>query len=173
MFREQGLAEWIARALEEIGLPPQYLAVEITESHAMHNMEQTITTLRELDQVGVQLSIANFGFGYSSLNQLKCFPIDVLKIDRSLVRPLPEDNTALAIIRSIVDLGHGQGWKVFAEGVESPEQLDLLRAMDCDGVQGFYCGRPLPHTRITNLLQSGGRMPRRAAGRGVGAAALR
>ena len=178
LFREQGLAEGIARTLEEIGLPPQYLAVEITESHAMHNMEQTITTLRELDQVGVQLSIANFGFGYSSLNQLKCFPIDVLKIDRSLVRPLPEDNTALAIIRSIVDLGHGQGWKVFAEGVESPEQLDLLRAMDCDGVQGFYCGRPLPHGRITNLLQAGGRMPRRAAPAGLhytapGAAALR
>jgi EAL domain-containing protein (putative c-di-GMP-specific phosphodiesterase class I) len=151
-FRDPGLAATVAATLEQTGLRPCDLGLEITESQAMHSLVDTASTLRELDSLGVQLSLADFGFGYSSLQHLEGFPIDVLKIDRSLIRPLPEDATAAALTQSIVRLGANLGWKVFAEGVERKEQLDFLRSMKCDGVQGFYCAPPLPHARLTDLF---------------------
>jgi diguanylate cyclase (GGDEF)-like protein len=154
-FREPGLARSVARALDEARLPPGQLGLEITESMAMHNREETAATLSELDDLGVQLSIADFGFGYSSLGHLESLPADVLKIDRSVVRPLPEDGAAEALTRSIVGLGHHLGWKVFAEGVETREQVDLLRSLSCDGIQGFYWGEPLPPAHLADLLPRG------------------
>lgn len=110
----------------------------------MNNVEETIATLTKMKELGLQLSIDDFGTGYSSLSYLKKFPIHKLKIDKSFVDGLPHDSDDLAIVQAIIGISHALQLKVIAEGVETVEQYDLLRSLDCNEIQGYYFSKPLP-----------------------------
>jgi len=157
-FVEANLVETVARALDETGLTPECLEIELTESLMMADVDASIQTLRSLKAMGVKLSIDDFGTGYSSLSQLKRFPVDALKIDRSFVRDIAADRDAAAMVDAIVSLAHGLRMQVVAEGVETMEQLDHLRACGCDEVQGHIYSRALPGAEVERLLHAGLRM---------------
>ncbi len=144
MFRQAGLPEMVARVLEETGLDPDYLDLELTESSVMDNMEDAAGTLRALRALGVHVSIDDFGTGYSSLNYLKNFPADCLKIDQSFVRDAATRPHDAAIVRAVITMARSLDLKVIAEGVETEEQLRFLRVLGCDEVQGYLLSRPLP-----------------------------
>ncbi len=142
-FRRKDIVELVASILEETSLEPQYLELELTESIIMHDVESTINTLKGLKKMGVKLAIDDFGTGYSSLAYLKLFPIDHLKIDRSFVFNISSDANDAAIANSVVVLAHSMNLKVVAEGVETAEQLEILRKQGCDYVQGYFFSKPL------------------------------
>lgn len=146
----------VARILQETGLNPALLDLELTEGTVMRDAETAVTELRRLKDMGVKISIDDFGIGYSSLSYLKRFPIDKLKIDQSFVRDIPGDTDDAAIITAIVGLARSLKLKVIAEGVETADQLDFLRELQCDEVQGFYCGRPMAADQLATLLADGG-----------------
>jgi diguanylate cyclase (GGDEF)-like protein/PAS domain S-box-containing protein len=153
-FRQDNLVQTIAQVLGETGLEARYLEVELTESAVMHDADQFIAMLGELSDLGVQIALDDFGTGYSSLSYLKRFPVDRLKVDRSFVQDIVTDSDDATIVRAIIALGHNLGLKVVAEGVETAQQLDFLRANHCDELQGFYFGRPLPaHDFVREFLQ--------------------
>lgn len=129
------------------------LELEITESMIMDNIDSASTTMRKLHKEGVQLSIDDFGTGYSSLNHLKRFPINTVKIDRSFVRDLTTDPDDAAIVGAIINMAHGMGMKVIAEGVETEQQLEYLRRLRCDIVQGFLFSPALPEDEVEELLK--------------------
>jgi len=143
-FWQEHLVGTIANVLQETGLDPRWLELEITESLAMHDIERFASMLHALKNLGVRIAIDDFGTGYSSLNHLKRFPVDQLKIDQSFVRDLATDPDDAGIVQAVISLGHVLGLRVVAEGVETQEQLDFLRANGCDEVQGYYLGRPAP-----------------------------
>lgn len=142
-FRRKDIVELIGVILEETGLEGQYLEIELTESIIMHDIESTIKTFKKLKKMGVKLAIDDFGTGYSSLAYLKLFPIDHLKIDRSFVFNIANDANDAAIANSVVILAHSMNLKVVAEGVETMEQLEILRKQGCDYVQGYFFSKPL------------------------------
>lgn len=142
-FQQADLVDEVKRALEETGLAPRFLDLEITETHAMQNADATILTLRELKALGVRISIDDFGIGYSSLSYLKRLPIDTLKIDQSFVRDITTDPDDAAIATAIIALAHTLKLQVVAEGVETQEQLSFLAARHCDRMQGYLFSRPL------------------------------
>jgi len=153
-FRQDNLVQTIAEVLRETGLEARYLEVELTESAVMHDADQFIAMLGEINDLGVQIAIDDFGTGYSSLSYLKRFPVDRLKVDRSFVQDIVADSDDATIVRTIIALGHNLGLKVVAEGVETQQQIDFLRANHCDELQGFYFGRPLPsHEFVREFLQ--------------------
>ena len=143
-FREESLVSTIETALRDSGLPPRNLEIEITETVAMENVELTLVLLKRLRQLGVSVAIDDFGTGHSSLNYLKRFPIDTLKIDRSFVEDLPDRFEDAAIVRAVLELARGLDLRVVAEGVETNEQLEFLRMHECREVQGFLLGEPVP-----------------------------
>src|SRR5260221_5659867 len=143
-FSQPDLVAQVRSALQETGLRPELLELEITESNAMQNAENTIHTLRELKDAGVRISMDDFGTGYSSLNYLKRFPIDTLKLDQSFVRDVATDARDAAIVSAVIAMAHSLDLKVVAEGVETAEQLAFLRQRHCDTIQGFYFSAPLP-----------------------------
>jgi diguanylate cyclase (GGDEF)-like protein len=151
-FQQKNLVKAIAQVLESTKLEPCYLELEITESIAMQDLSSTISVLRTLRSMGIQIAIDDFGTGYSSLSSLKHFPLDKLKIDQSFVRELVTDSSDAAIITALVALGHGLKLEVVAEGVETQEQLTFLRSVRCDGMQGYLLSRPLPAQDATNLF---------------------
>ncbi len=118
----------------------------------MQNVEVTASTLQILKEMGVQLSVDDFGAGYSSLGYLKRFPVDRLKIDQSFVHNIPADNDDAAITTAMVALAHGLKKKVIAEGVENEDQMDFLRLIHCDEVQGFLLGHPLPAEQVAKIM---------------------
>jgi EAL domain-containing protein (putative c-di-GMP-specific phosphodiesterase class I) len=128
------------------------LELEITESNAMQNAENSIRTLRELKAAGVRISMDDFGTGYSSLNYLKRFPIDTLKLDQSFVRDSTTDPSDAAIISAVIVMAHSLDLKVVAEGVETKEQLEFLRHRNCDTIQGFYFSAPLAEEDLEPYL---------------------
>ncbi|MCK6389611.1 MAG: EAL domain-containing protein [Azonexus sp.] len=142
-LRRRDFCETVAGALAESGLPPELLELEITESSVMENPQDAIQILESLGRMGVTLAIDDFGTGYSSLAYLKLFPIDHLKIDRSFVRDIELDLNDRAIAFGTIALAHSLGLRVIAEGVETPEQLDLLSTHGCDEVQGYLFSKPL------------------------------
>ncbi len=151
-FQLRDLIQQIAQTLEESGLPPRCLMLEITESVVMDDAPATIITLRELQNLGVRLAIDDFGTGYSSLSYLKRFPVNTLKIDRSFVDGLGSDVEDSSIVNAIVTLSNSLGMGVTAEGIETGEQLQQLQGMLCDHGQGFFFARPLPAAEISALL---------------------
>ncbi|BBO99726.1 putative bifunctional diguanylate cyclase/phosphodiesterase [Sulfuriferula nivalis] len=157
-FRQAGLGEMIVSIMNEVGLDcaSGCLEVELTESLVMKDVEGTISVLQMLHDVGMTISIDDFGTGYSSLSYLKRFPIDTLKIDQSFVRNLTIDQNDVAIVTAIIALGHGLKLRVIAEGVETVEQMECLRAMNCDEMQGYLFSKPVPADEVTRLLQQGG-----------------
>jgi len=150
-IQDKNLVRSVAEILLEIGLEPSYLDLEITESVAMQDIDLTISVLKALQNMGIQISMDDFGTGYSSLNALKHFPLTYLKIDKSFIRDLMNDSHDAAIIKAIVALGQGLNLKVIAEGVETKEQLDFLRSVGCDRLQGYLFSRPLPAEAATKL----------------------
>ena len=142
-FSKKNLVENITNILDETGLKPEYLGIEITESVIMQDVKSTISKLQKLHNMGISLSIDDFGTGYSSLSYLKLFPINDLKIDRSFVFNITTDSTDAAIALSIIVLAHSMNLNVVAEGVETMEQLEVLRKQGCDIVQGFLFSRPI------------------------------
>ncbi|KEO82607.1 putative bifunctional diguanylate cyclase/phosphodiesterase [Tumebacillus flagellatus] len=151
-FEQPNLVDTVAEILEETGLDPQYLHLEITETLAMKNANHAIDKLHALKNLGVQLSIDDFGTGYSSLNYLKKFPIDTLKIDRSFVGDIPGDSDDAAIVTAIIAMAHNLKLTVVAEGVESEAQLEFLRNQHCNEMQGFLFSRPVPAHEVAQLL---------------------
>jgi diguanylate cyclase (GGDEF)-like protein/PAS domain S-box-containing protein len=148
------LPEAVALALRKTGLDPRALCFEITESAIMDNLESSASSLARLKQLGIGLSIDDFGTGYSSLASLRRLPVGQLKIDRSFVEGLGQSDRDNAIVAAVIDLAHALELQVVAEGVETREQLDRLRALGCDGAQGFLFARPLPAEAMETLLQS-------------------
>jgi diguanylate cyclase (GGDEF)-like protein/PAS domain S-box-containing protein len=142
-LRRRDFCETVASALAASGLPADLLELEITESSVMENPQEAIIILERLGRMGVTLAIDDFGTGYSSLAYLKLFPIDHLKIDRSFVADIETDLNDRAIAFGTIALAHSLGLRVIAEGVETEDQLDLLRANGCDEVQGFLFSKPL------------------------------
>ncbi len=151
-FRDRRLADVVSRLLQEHGLAPARLELEITESAIMGDAESSDDNLGSLKALGVKLSVDDFGTGYSSLSYLRRLPLDTLKIDRTFVRDLIENGRDQAIARTIVSLGQNLGLRVVAEGVERPDQADLLRVFGCDLAQGYYFSRPLAADRFERLL---------------------
>ncbi len=151
-FNQPGLVENIANLLAESQLPPRCLKLEITESVFSDNIEAAVGLLTELRELGVQLSIDDFGTGYSSLSYLQRFPIDTLKIDRSFVTQMMENEENVAIVRTIVALAQNLGMDVVAEGVETEDQLKLLRKLECENGQGYLFSTPLGGQQLNQFI---------------------
>jgi diguanylate cyclase (GGDEF)-like protein len=153
-FRQEGLVRMFSRVLEETGLDPKHLEIELTESMVMHNIDTAVATLQGLKSLGVSLSLDDFGTGYSSLAYLKNLPIDKLKIDRSFVRDIGtgEDEDEGVLAQAIVTLGHSLHLHVVAEGVETDSQVRFLKRHRCDEVQGYYYGEALTPENHARLL---------------------
>ena len=143
-FKRGDIEQSIARALNESGLDPAQLELELTESILIRDSENVLSSVRRLKQMGIKLSIDDFGTGYSSLSYLKRFEVDKLKIDQTFVRDLVDNPEDAAIVCAIVQMAHSLGLRTIAEGVESQPVLEILRGYGCDEVQGFHCGRPTP-----------------------------
>jgi EAL domain-containing protein (putative c-di-GMP-specific phosphodiesterase class I) len=151
-FRLRDLAERVAAVLSGCGLDPRVLTLEITENTAMDDGSATAETLERLKARGVRIEVDDFGTGYSSLSYLKRFPVDYLKLDRSFVSGLGFNAGDEGIVRSVIELAHTLGLEAVAEGVESGEQLGLLREMGCDLVQGYYFWGALTAEEAGELL---------------------
>jgi diguanylate cyclase (GGDEF)-like protein/PAS domain S-box-containing protein len=142
-FRQDRFLQVVRKVLDETGLPPQFLELELTEGLLLSNGELTLTVLQELRKMGLKLSIDDFGTGYSSLSYLKHFPVYKLKIDRSFVQAMTTDPEDAAITSTIISMAKSLDLKVIAEGVENEEQLFFLQAHSCDELQGYYFSKPL------------------------------
>jgi EAL domain-containing protein (putative c-di-GMP-specific phosphodiesterase class I) len=151
-FQQKNLVGMIRDILNEVGLPAESLELEITEGVVMQSVEDAIETLQALKKLGVQLSMDDFGRGYSSLYYLKRFPMSALKIDRSFVADITKDPDDASIVNTIISMSRSLNLKVIAEGVETAEQLDFLRANSCDQMQGFLFSEPVDAERISELL---------------------
>ncbi|MBK5254952.1 MAG: EAL domain-containing protein, partial [Vicinamibacteria bacterium] len=144
----------VAKALTKYGLPAEMLTLEVTESGAFGDATLAAEVCRALREMGVGLSVDDFGTGYSSLMHLKHLPFTELKVDRAFTAGVIHNEHDAAIVRSIIDLGHELGRTIVAEGVESQEVLDRLRAKGCDLVQGFHISRPLPEPALREWLRA-------------------
>jgi diguanylate cyclase (GGDEF)-like protein len=152
---EPGLAETVKAALIASGLPPERLVLEVTESVVLEDGDRSVAALQALRDIGVGVSLDDFGTGYCSLSYLRRLPIDSLKIDRSFVRGLGHEADDDSIVTSVIDLARSLGVSVVAEGVETEEQLDGLRARGCDTMQGFLFARPGPASSVAALMGEG------------------
>jgi len=152
-FERSDICATVVRALEKHGIEPHLLELEITETVAMQNAEETVATLRGLKDIGVRISIDDFGTGYSSLGYLKRFPVDALKIDRSFVTGLPDEQDDISIARAIIGMAHSLHLKVIAEGVETEDQFRFLAANGCDEMQGYLVARPMAADDFTRFVE--------------------
>jgi predicted signal transduction protein with EAL and GGDEF domain len=152
-FKDPALAQDVTETLRESGLEPQLLELEITEGMIMNSIDQAVQAATAIKKIGVRLAIDDFGTGYSSLSQLKRFPIDTLKIDRSFIRELPDNSEDMAITESIISLGKALGVNVVAEGVETAAQEAFLRTHGCDEIQGFLYGEPCDPDDFVRLFR--------------------
>ena len=150
---DENLVEDIRTALKETGMAPNLLELEITESMVMHNPARLIALLTKIKEIGVRIAIDDFGTGYSSLAQIKNFPIDTLKVDRSFIRDIPQDAENKAITEAIITMGKTLSLVVVAEGVETKEEENFLREQVCDEMQGFYFSKPIEPDRFADLLR--------------------
>ncbi|MDJ0659719.1 MAG: EAL domain-containing protein [Crocosphaera sp.] len=151
-LQQPNLIEIVENTLESVGLDPEWLELEVTESILMKNTALASQTLQELRNMGVYISMDDFGTGYSSLGYLKKFPFDTLKIDQSFVKELNQNSQDLSIISAIMTLSRGFNMRVIAEGVENKEQLKLLQELDCEEMQGYFFSHPLSPEEILNYL---------------------
>ncbi|MBW4576677.1 MAG: EAL domain-containing protein [Aphanothece sp. CMT-3BRIN-NPC111] len=152
-FQQANLIALVAQVLSETGLAPEYLELEITETTVMQNVEFVSAMLYDFQKMGVHISMDDFGTGYSSLSYLKKFPFHTLKIDQSFVRELMDNPQDTAIISAVITLGRGLNLRVVAEGVETKEQLELLRSLQCEQMQGYLFSPPLRVEDATQFLQ--------------------
>lgn len=155
-FGRDSLCATVQAALAASGLPAAMLELELTETVAMKDTEFTVTQIQALHALGVKLSIDDFGTGYSSLSYLKHYQIDKLKIDQSFIRDIDNDVSDGAIVRTVISLAHGLGFKTIAEGVETAAQLAFLKHHRCDEIQGYHFSRPITAAAFADLLRNGG-----------------
>jgi diguanylate cyclase (GGDEF)-like protein len=153
-FRQRGFVEGIEQVLKQTGLDPSLLELEITEGVLMQNVDATVTALNRIKAMGVRLAIDDFGTGYSSLSYLRRFPIDVLKIDQSFIRGLSRDINDAALVSAIISLGKSLKLTIIAEGVETLEQLDFLKAHQCEEGQGYYFSKAVAPDDFVHYLTS-------------------
>ncbi len=153
-FTQNAVTDTVKKAIDRSKLDPGLLDLELTESMVMSNAESAIASLQELKSIGVHLSLDDFGTGYSSLSRLKDLPLSTLKLDQSFVNAVTRDKSNAAISRAIISLSHNLDLRVTAEGVETTDQLEFLRGLGCDEVQGYLFSRPLPAADVTAFMQS-------------------
>jgi len=158
-FEHADLASEVADVLDDTGLDPGRLALEVTESVVMKDAASAVRILHDLKRLGVGIATDDFGTGFTSLGQLKHYPLDVLKIDRSFVKGLGQEQEDEVIVAAMIHLAHDLGLKVGAEGVEDAVQRDLLRSLRCDHAQGYLFSRPLPVPQADRFLQRARRLP--------------
>ena len=147
------VAKTIASSLQQHGLEPSCLEVELTESSILDDEEKAISNLLELQRIGVRISLDDFGTGYSSLRYLNAIPLDVLKLDRSFLRDLHQDPSAEAMVSGVIAMAHSLDLEVVAEGVDCEEMRKVLRRIGCDVIQGFASGPPMPEEEFVKLLE--------------------
>jgi len=152
-FRQKDFVEHLARTVRQHGVDPNSLELELTESIVMRDAESTIQILRTLNEMGFQLSIDDFGTGYSSLSYLRRFPLSKIKIDQSFVADATQDEGAASIVTAVISLARSLKLKVIAEGVQTVEQLQMLRAQRCDQAQGFLFSRALPPDAFDDFVR--------------------
>jgi diguanylate cyclase (GGDEF)-like protein len=152
-FQQPDLTGLIRKVLRETDTPPQALELEITESTAIKNINNSVRLLKELRSMGLQISIDDFGTGYSSMSYLKDFPVNTLKIDRSFVRDIGCNDNDLTLIKTIISMAHTLKLNVIAEGVETEDQIAFLLSHHCDRIQGFLFSRPVPAEEFTKLIK--------------------
>ncbi|WP_231563517.1 bifunctional diguanylate cyclase/phosphodiesterase [Anoxybacillus sp. KU2-6(11)] len=153
-FLQADLVKHIEHVLRTYDLDPFCLKLEITESMAMHHVDYVLAQLQSLKNLGLQLAVDDFGTGYSSLNYLKKLPVDIIKIDRSFVQDMVKHSYDLSIVRAVIEVAHSLQMKVVAEGVETEEQLAILKRERCDRAQGYYFSKPLSAEQFEQLVQS-------------------
>jgi EAL domain-containing protein (putative c-di-GMP-specific phosphodiesterase class I) len=151
-FRHPDLVAQIHNILKQTGLPPQFLQIEITETIALSNTENTLKVLNDLKKLGIRLAIDDFGTGYSSLSYVRNFPFDTLKIDISFIRDIPKKPANTAIAKAIIEMAHSLNIEVVAEGVETEAQQQILVSQNCDKYQGFLFSPAIPADSITKLF---------------------
>lgn len=153
-FYQKNMPSMVKKVLDETGLEPRYLEIELTESMALIDKEQAVAKMNEIKALGVKIAMDDFGTGYSSLSYLKELPIDVLKLDRSFIVEIENDKRSRAIISSMIKLARLLGIITVAEGVESPMQAELLTDMGCDMIQGYYYSKPVPADVFESLIEN-------------------
>jgi EAL domain-containing protein (putative c-di-GMP-specific phosphodiesterase class I) len=141
--------------LAQTELAPQYLEIELTERVMMENTQEAIDALKQFKEMGVAIAIDDFGTGYSALSHLQLFPLTTLKIDKSFVQNISGQGNAVSLLNSIVGIAKSFNLKVIAEGVETPEQLQVLDTIKCDEFQGYLFSRPIPKEQFEQSLRSG------------------
>ena len=154
-FRNSNLTQVISDVLQENLLFPENLIVEVTENSMMESINSSMVMLHEIQEMGVSIALDDFGTGYSSLGYLKNFPVSHVKIDRSFIADIETNERDAILVKSIINMAHGMGLKVTAEGVENEEQVEMLHEFDCDEMQGFLFSKPVPGAEATMLLQLG------------------
>lgn len=154
-FHQINLVAKILKLVDEYAVPPHLIEIELTESAMMQSNGNAIKTLKELKQHGFSLAIDDFGTGYSSLNYLKNIPLSCVKIDRNFVTNIETEENSATLLLSIINMAHGLGLEVVAEGVEVQAQADILAKFDCDTLQGYLFSKPLPENEATTLLKTG------------------
>lgn len=156
-FQDDNLLPYIKKTLEDTGMDPHLLLLEVSESLLLHDVNKTLKRLKALRAMGVQIAIDDFGVGYSSLSTLKQFPLDMIKIDRSFIRNITNENVAedgQAVTKAIIEMGRTLSLTVVAQGVETQEQAEFLRNHACDEFQGFYFNEPIPAEQVGGLLKN-------------------
>jgi EAL domain-containing protein (putative c-di-GMP-specific phosphodiesterase class I) len=151
-FMHGDVVSLVHSILLETGLAPDRLELEITEGVLIEDFDRGLALLRRLKALGVRISMDDFGSGYSSLSYLQAFPFDKIKIDRAFVMNLGRSPQSAAIVRAVIDLGHGLEMSIVAEGVETQEQLGFLSEEGCDAVQGYFIGKPAPIGQYATLV---------------------
>jgi diguanylate cyclase (GGDEF)-like protein/PAS domain S-box-containing protein len=157
-FRQPGLVEMISQVLQETGLDPEWLELEVTENVAMEDIEHTLPNVRKLTDLGISFSIDDFGTGYSSLSHLKKLPLHKLKIDKSFISDITVDHDDQIIVNAVISVAHSMELRVVAEGVETEEQLSLLRLSGCDEIQGYLGSYPLPSGEYEDFMKRAGHL---------------
>ena len=151
-FRNKNLANKIISVIEEAGVLPEYIELEITENIAMDNLGATVELIQELSDAGMSVTLDDFGTGYCSYSYLKYFSVDKIKIDRSIISGFADNTYDAAIVNSIITLGEHLGLKIVAEGIETDEQLRFLRDLHCHQIQGYLISKPVPHEEAIKFL---------------------
>ena len=163
-LHDKQLVEKISQLIEKTGIAAEQLEFEITESVVMHDVESNLAIFEELKRRGASIAIDDFGTGYSSLSYLKRLPVDLLKIDRAFINPLPDSTDDLEIVKAIISMAHNLGMTVVAEGVETRAQQNLLVELGCDQLQGFFISKPLPATELFDRFKLAGSADHIASG---------
>jgi EAL domain-containing protein (putative c-di-GMP-specific phosphodiesterase class I) len=153
-FADPEFVPTVAAVLESTGLPGDRLELELTESSVMRDIEEAASLMRSLRELGITFAIDDFGVGYSPLTYLHRLPVDVVKIDRTFIAQITKPSGSLPLVQTITVLAHRQGFQVVAEGVETQEEMDLVRAVHCDRMQGYYFGAPAFTTEFEAILRT-------------------